>query len=166
MPNTFELISAVTLGSSAATISFTSIPSTYTDLSLQMSLRSNYGAGSGAQVTFNSSATGYSYKQLYGYSGGAGSVGGTGTYIGFNLPGSNATANTFGSIGLYTPNYAGSNNKSVSIDEAYENNSSTVWQLDLFAYLWSNSAAINSITITEGAGRTFTANSTAYLYRS
>ena len=167
MANTFELISAVTVGSGGADIiSFTSIPSTYTDLCLQLSLRSTYTAGSGAAVTFNGSTSGYSYKQLYGFSGGAGSTGSASTTnANFNIPGNNATASTFGSAGIYIPNYTSSNAKSLSIDEALENNSSTVWQLDLFAYAWSGTAAINSITITESAASgVFSEFSTAYLY--
>jgi hypothetical protein len=41
MANTFELISSYTATGSVANISFTSIPATYTDLVLKMSLRSS-----------------------------------------------------------------------------------------------------------------------------
>jgi hypothetical protein len=167
MPNTFELIAASTVGVLGSnTISFTSIPSTFDDLCLKFSLRSTFTAGSGAEVTFNGSTSGYSYRQLYGFSGGTGSVNSTSTTsANFNIPGSNATASTFGNTEMYIPNYTSSTAKSLSIDEVYESNSTTLWQLDLFAYLWSGTAAINSITITEGAAAgIFAEFSTVYLY--
>jgi hypothetical protein len=59
MPNTFELISSYTATGSVSSIDFTSIPSTYTDLSLQLSLR-NGRTGQVIQegyITFNGSTS-------------------------------------------------------------------------------------------------------------
>jgi hypothetical protein len=47
---------------------------------------------------------------------------------------------------MYIPNYAGSSNKSVSIDAVTENNA-TAAEANLVAGLWSSTAAITSITL-------------------
>jgi hypothetical protein len=166
MATTYTLISSVTVGSGgAASIDFTSIPSTYTDLQLVMSLRS---AGTGvstryASVSFNSNTSNYSYRRLYGNGSSAGSDSGTLRIIG-TIPGSTVTANTFASLQMYVPNYAGSNNKSYSCDSVEENNA-TGAEADLIAGLWSNSAAITSIAITSDQGSfNLVQYSTAYLY--
>ena len=166
MATTYTLISSVTVGSGgAASIDFTSIPSTYTDLQLVMSLRS---AGTGvstryASVSFNSNTSNYSYRRLYGNGSSAGSDNGSLRLIG-TIPGSTVTANTFASLQMYVPNYASSNNKSYSCDSVEENNA-TGAEADLIAGLWSNSAAITSIAITSDQGSfNLVQYSTAYLY--
>jgi hypothetical protein len=67
MANTFELISSYTATGSVANITFSSIPSTYTDLVLDCSLRSDRaGDSDGTKLTFNGSTSGYTFKILYG----------------------------------------------------------------------------------------------------
>ncbi len=165
MPNTFELIASSTLGSAQATISFSSIPSTFTDLCLKVSSR---GASTGTlvMVTFNGSGSGYQARWLDGDGSAASS--GTNNSTLQNLmawtQSSSTTANTFGNFELYIPNYAGSNNKSVSSDYVNENNATGGIAYGLLANLWSNSAAINSISLAIYGGTNFAANSSAYLY--
>jgi hypothetical protein len=167
MANTYVKIATVTApAGGAADITFLSIPSTYTDLALKMSLRDSAASTrSIARVTFNGSATSYSSRAVYGLdSSSTGSASGGSTYIDFNYAvGNNATASTFSNNEMYVPNYAGSSNKSVSIDFTAENNSSTSWIDGLVAGLWSNSAAINQITLTAGTAN-FLQYSTATLY--
>jgi hypothetical protein len=167
MANTFELIAAVTVGSGgAATIDFTSIPSTYTDLMLVTSCRSNRAAAADDlrfRLNGNTSSI-YSYRQIYGFSGGAGSAMDTTTagVIG-QTPAATSTASTFDNSSVYIPNYAGSTNKSYSIDNAWENNSTSAWQLNLFAGLFASTTAISSISVYPSTG-SFVQYSTAYLY--
>jgi hypothetical protein len=161
MPNTFELIATTGAPSaSVASLSFTSIPATFTDLVLVMSIRStstnNYGS-----VLFNSSSTGYSRRILYGDGSSAYSTAPTG-YESLSINPSNATASTFANYQMYIPNYAGSNNKSFSVDAVGENNGTTA-QVIFHAGVWANSAAITSLTITSGVGD-IAQYSTAYLY--
>ncbi len=163
---TYTLISAVTVGSGgAATIDFTSIPSTYTDLVLKASLRGPTGYASDTMDTylrFNGTTTNYSDRLLYGTGSAAASLSETPTGINFRVVGQNSTASTFGNAEIYIPNYAGSTNKSVSVDAVTENNATSVLT-QLEAGLWSNTAAINQITLvpfTTG----FAQYSTAYLY--
>jgi hypothetical protein len=91
-----------------------------------------------------------------------------GRFAGF-IPNSVATTNTFGTLVLYLPNYTGNNNKSYSIDQGNENNSSPNYLQGLVAGLWSQTSAISSISFgsvidSNGASASFAANSTATLY--
>lgn len=165
MPNTYTLIASSTVSSStAANMSFSSIPGTYTDLLLKTSARTD-GSSQNIKVTFNGSSSGYSERWVYGggTSGtGSGSATTNGYFYIYYTTQSSDTANTFGNSELYIPNYAGSNNKSVSEDAVEETNGNVVY-MALGAGLWSNSAAITSITLTPLGGN-FTQYSTAYLY--
>lgn len=168
MANTYTLISSATVGSGgAAFIEFTSIPATYTDLCLLLSGRVDRAVlASTIVMTFNGITTlSYSDRTLLG----SGASGSSSTSSGADirdmiLPAANATANTFGNLLIYVPNYAGSNNKSVSIDSVMENNATTSYQ-NLTAGLLANTSAITSIKFTEpNGGSNFVQYSTAYLY--
>ena len=164
MANTFELIASSTVGSGgAASFDFTTIAATYTDLNLVISGRFSISATYGyCTVAFNNSTANFSIKGLYGAgSGSAGSFTSPSNYLG-ELVGNTATSNTFGNMSLYIPNYAGSTNKSFSVEAVGENNA-TFAQMNFTAGLWSQTAAINRITVTPQSG-TFTQYSTAYLY--
>jgi hypothetical protein len=164
MANTFELIASSTVGSGgAASIEFTSIPNTYTDLCLKLSGRTS-STGSiyeWVYIKFNSSTTGYSYRLLQGNGSSAASYNNTTQYAG-DITDGTATASTFGNYEVYIPNYAGSTNKSFSVDAVTENNGTTA-VADLVAGLWSNSAAITAVNFTPRNG-SFVQYSTAYLY--
>jgi hypothetical protein len=163
MANTYQLISSVTVGSGgASSIDFTSIPATYTDLKLVFSLRDGTYAStlSTCYLKFNNSTTNRSVRWLYGNGSATGSGNATDMYLP-NIPGNTATASTFGNGELYIPNYAGSNNKSSSADVVPEQNATGTY-MSLVANLWSNTAAINQITIT--ADGNFAQHSSAYLY--
>lgn len=166
MANTFELIASSTVGSGgAASIDFTSIPSTYTDICLKYALRASTSSNNkDCYITLNGSTSGFSGIYLQGN---GASLAGSFTlarYVG-NVPDSTATASTFSNSELYIPNYAGSTNKSFSVDTVQENNTSTAGQAltQFIAGLWSNTAAITSISIAPSSG-TFVQYSTAYLY--
>jgi hypothetical protein len=159
-------IETVEVASPVASITFSSIPQGYTDLKLVMSARGDAGAISRSiYVTFNGSSTSYSDRYLQGdgsaASSGSNSGGTTKIYAG-ECTASTATSNTFGNQELYIPNYTGSNNKSTSADAVAETNATTQY-MSLVAGLWSNTAAITSITLVPGTG-SFTANSTFTLY--
>jgi hypothetical protein len=63
---------------------------------------------------------------------------------------------------VYIPNYAGSAYKSISIDAVDENNASSAYSV-LTAGLWSNTAAITSLRLTDNNGG-YLQYTTAYLY--
>ena len=163
MANTFELIASNTVGSGgSASIDFTSIPSTYTDLVLKISGRISIAQIYGSfWLNINGTTTNRSYRYLEGNGASASSGSGTNTNISTGEGNSN-TANTFANVELYFPNYAGSSNKSFSVDSVGENNATTSY-MDLYAQLWSSTAAINQLTILPESG-TILQYSTAYLY--
>jgi hypothetical protein len=148
------LISTTTLGSNAANIEFTSIPGTYTDLYLVMSLRSDRSGATTEIVgmTFNGSTSSRTGRNLEGNGSSVYTNSLTDLRAGV-ATGSTATSNTFGNSSCYIPNYAGSTNKSFSSDGVSENNGSNV-TLSINAHLWSNTAAITSIQLYPLAGGT------------
>jgi hypothetical protein len=159
---TYVEIASATVGSGgSASIAFSSIPSIYTDLKLVTSAR---GAASVAAeaiiVSFNSSSSGFSARFLYGDGTSAGSATDT-TLLGY-VSGNSNTASTFGTLETYIPNYSGSTNKSYSIDASSENNARYAIAM-INSGIWSNTAAINAITLTMSSGN-FAQYSTAYLY--
>jgi len=161
------LISTVTLGSNTASIDFTSIAATYTDLVVKFSGRTASTSNLiDVSMRFNGSTSGYSHRNLYGTGSSVASssnYGGTGLlYIGTVSKGL-WTANTFGNTEIYIPNYSGSTNKSASVDSVSEANQSEAYQF-LVAGLWSNTAAITSISIFQNGGDLLATGSTASLY--
>lgn len=151
MANTFTKIASVTVTASggAADMTFSSIPATYTDLCVLVSGRSIRSATNDVlYMQFNSSATGYSSKVLEGSGAAASSYsGGSTAFSDINgIPAASSTANTFGNTMIYIPNYAGSNYKSISADSVGENNATTAYA-DLYAGLWSNTAAVTDIKL-------------------
>ena len=168
MALTYVAIATVTVGSGgAANIEFTSIPATYTDLQILASVRSDRNeAQDEVDITFNSNTSNYSSRNLNGSGSGTGSqsnLGATNRIRTVYINAATNTSNTFSSVSIYIPNYAGSNNKSVSIDVVQENND-TFANATLLAGLWSNTAAITSIMLDAGLGTNLVQYSTATLY--
>lgn len=160
---TMTLISTVTLGSAAANIELTSIPGTFTDLLITASLRSAWANNiEGLLVAFNGSTSNFTWRNLEGNgssaSSGSSSVGRAGV-----INANSSTSNTFGSMRFYIPNYAGSTNKSYSVESVTENNATFSWQ-ELTAGLWSNTAAITSIRFTPDQGNNLLTGSTMSVY--
>lgn len=169
MANTFELISSYTVGSGgAADITFTSIPSTFTDLCVKFSTRTNRTGADIDEVllTFNGSTSAYSFKYLWGFGSGAPSSDGYSSQpaiYGASTSDNANTSNTFGSGEFYIPNYASTNYKSLSFDSVSENNATTAVAA-LGAGLWSDTSAVTSIKLAPRVGSLFNQYSTAYLY--
>ena len=156
------LVSTTTVGSGgAASIEFTNIPQTGKDLLILVSGRSTTAnIEVGATLAFNSSTSNFTAVELFG----SGSSTGSGTPARrFALvPGSTTTSNTFGNAAVYVANYAGSTNKSYSSDSVLENNATDSYQ-SIYAGLWSNTAAITTVTLTE-TGNNWVQHTTASLY--
>jgi len=165
MPNTFELIASSTVGSGgAASIDFTSIPSTYTDLVVKCSFRVTVaGPLDGIKISFNGSTSSFTARDIYGNGSSVGSESSTIARWAGLAAATGATASTFSNFEIYIPNYAGSTNKSYSSDAVSENNATAGYNF-LFAGLWSNTAAINQITLTPDTASSINQYSTAYLY--
>jgi hypothetical protein len=155
MPATYQLIETITVGSGgAASIQFTSIPQTYTDLKIVCSTRLVLAAGTSSLGVFlNTAASDTSYRWLRGNGSVAASGNDSGQqdfYVG-EVPATNATASVFGNTEIYIPNYTGSQQKSMSADSVSENNGTTA-----FAYfssgLCTKTAAVTTVTVRGFAG--------------
>lgn len=171
LPSTYTLISSNVLSSSAASVTFSAIPSTYTDLVLRISARSTRAANSNNfTININGATTNYSYTDLYQSGTTAASsrdtIAGGNTYLyGGTLGAANLTANTFNSIEIYIPSYLASQNKPMSIMNAMENNSTTVYEQHALAGLYSSTTAISSLALKSGDGSfNFDTGSSFYLY--
>lgn len=164
MAATYTLISSVTVGSGgAASISFSSIPQTYTDLVVKLSTRiTNAVDVYGVLVSINgaTNASGFNWRRLQGDGSAASSQSGTNGFAG-HVEGTTYTANTFGNSELYFPNYTGSASKTFSIDDVTENNGTAAYAI-LTAVVWNTSSAITSFSFTSAG--TYAQYSTAYLY--
>ena len=164
MALTHKLIASSTVGSGgSATITFSTIPSTYTDLKLIYSARNTVsGTQEFIKITFNSNTSNYSLRSLQGNGVSPQSNNWSFQWIGYAV-GSTATASTFSSGEVYIPNYTSSSQKSFSGDNTAENNYSEYQSL-LAANLWANTAAITSIDLTMQGGYNFVQYSSFYLY--
>jgi hypothetical protein len=161
MATTFTKIASVSVGLlGAASIDFTSIPSTYTDLVVKLSGRSSYvGGGNPSLYIKPNGSVASSERRVYGNGSAAVSNANLG---GDWVTSTSMTANTFSSAELYFPNYASTTiSKSISLDNVMENNA-TQSQASLMAGLVNSTSAITSLTFaTDG---NFTQYSTATLY--
>jgi hypothetical protein len=170
MANTYQLIEAKTLGSNTNEVTFSAIPGTYTDLLVKASTRQSGNAdGNQMGIRFNgSSASDYSRRLIYGD--GSTVNGGSGASENFArlafAQSSTYTANTFNNIEIYIPNYTSSDYKSFSTDAVSENNATAQYAQAFYAGLWSNTAAITSLSLSEysGSGTDFVQYSTFYLF--
>ena len=156
-------IATVEVGSAgASSIDFTSIPQGYTDLKLVISARTTT-TGTAANLAFSFNGSTASRTGIYlGGNGSSASSGSSTEFLIWTLPYNDATSNVFGNTEMYIPNYAGSTNKSISTDGVSENNA-TDGRVAFTASLWSNTAAINRVTLTPQAG-SLMQYSTATLY--
>jgi hypothetical protein len=165
---TYTLISSNVLSSSAASVTFSSIPATYTDLVIRASVRGNDATRTFGAITIKFNAdttTNYSYLLLFGNGSSASADKGTSqtTTTAFYTNGDAATANSFGNIEIYIPSYTASQNKPLSSFGVSETNDATA-RMGVAAGLWRNTAAITTITLTDYLGTNFLTSSSFYLY--
>jgi hypothetical protein len=159
-----KLIESKTLATAAASIEFTSIPQDATDLVVLMSLATT-NTDKNIYIRFNGSTTSYSFKNLLSIGSGSGISQSASSTSGGQIGGMRAiTSNTFANAQAYIPNYTGSTNKSYSAESVSESNSADAY-LFFVAGLWSNTAAITTLTIFEFTGDNLLAGSTASLYK-
>jgi len=164
---TYTLISSNVLTSSAASVTFSAIPATYTDLVLRWSARQDFDSvTNGGNITFNNNTTNiYSNTRIRG-DGSAATSNRTsnGTESTTFTPGASpgATANTFGSCELYIPNYTSSADKPMSHFLVSESNAATGPLIQSKAILFRLSSAVTSIQLY--AGFNYVSGSSFYLY--
>lgn len=165
MANTYTLIASNTLSSSAASVTFSAIPNTYTDLVLKVSARRAASGRSDFDTYFNGDNANNSYTFIQG-SGSAASSNRGGTIIRTPnvLTGETETADSFNSVEIYIPNYNSTALKPVSIFGAHEVNATAAY-IVANAGLWTYTPAtgITSVTMKPASGD-FKPGSSFFLY--
>ena len=169
MPSTYTLISSNVLTSSATSVTFSAIPSTYTDLVIRASARDSQSGGTiyqSIQVEFNADASSiYSVTILRGNGSAAQSTRFSGLSYTIDSAGTNsdsATANTFSNTEMYFPNYLSTTSKPYSEFAVAENNA-TLAGISTTADLYRNTSAITSLKLSTNGG-SFLTDSSFYLY--
>jgi hypothetical protein len=166
MATTYTLIQSATVGAGgSASINFTSIPSTFYNLNILLSLRStNAVTGQNPFITVNGSTSNFTWRNWYARNGGAVPVpsqSGSDNQFG-TTNGANSGANVFGNFSAWIPDYAGSKQKSFISDSIVEQNA-TVGDLSMWGLFWNDTSAITSISFAPDVG-VWAQHSTAYLY--
>ena len=145
---TYTPIATQTLGSAAASITFSSIPGTYTDLRLVVSNFLTTTSSQTLKIQFNGdTGTNYSCTYIYGAAAGGVSSGNqtSATSIGGFPPAYGTGGATPIVLEIDVMSYSGSTNKACLIKVAADNNGTG--EVDLAIGLWRSTAAITSITI-------------------
>jgi len=156
---TFESISTTTLSTSTATITFSSIPATYTHLQIRGIARTDRAAAKqdAARIRFNSD-TGSNYALHYLLGDGISASAGASTSItstfsdGFTCAG--VASSIFGVAVIDILDYKNTNKYKTmrSLSAWDDNGDGRVW---LESGLWQNTSAISTITFTPNAGSNF-----------
>ena len=160
MATTYEKIASTTLGSANASINFTSIAGTYTDL--RIVFVGTATSATGLRVQFNSdTGTNYSRTSLLGDGGSVYAQRASNEpYISLGINDNlSTTIPTLRTIDIFS--YAGSTNKTVLTTESTDLNGGGA--ATVAVQLWRNTGAITSISLNV-SGTTIAAGSTATLY--
>lgn len=172
VPPAFESIATATGTGSSGTITFSSIPQTYSSLQIRYIGRDTIGLNATSiRLMFNGSAAGttdFACHLLYGNGSSAAAVGTASTeYIQFDsaVAGDYAGANTYSAGIIDIHDYAStSRNKTIRGFYGVDNNASnTSFRVSLGSGLWMKTDAITSLTLTS-SGTAFTTGSTFALY--
>jgi hypothetical protein len=159
VPNSYESIATVTLGSVAASITFSSIPATYQHLQIRISAKWDYAVApdfTNLVVRANAdSGNNYSYHRIWGNGTGIG-LGSSGTvdaaYLQTMMPtNTSGETNVFGASIVDILDYADTNKyKTFRALGGFDRNGSGVSAL--VSASWRNTSAISNITIAPDAG--------------
>ena len=160
-------IASTTVESPVTEITFSSIPSGYTDLLLTTSTRRSTGSiwGTFTLKFNNDTSSTYTARRLLGDGSTASSTSYStvGSIYAVEGTGDSSTASTFASAHIYIPNYSSTTvNKSFSADGVGENNATTAYA-SMVVGLYPSTSAINRIDVISGSG-SFMTNSTFTLY--
>ena len=143
MPSTYDKIEAKTLGSAANSVSFTSIPSTYTDLVLVCNYSLNV-ANASLWCRLNSdTASNYSYTRLSG-NGTSATSGRDSSQTQARIT-ADTTAQGSGTRQMVTLNFQ--NYSNTSTNKSFLTRYNSVGGTEAFVCLWRNTSAISTVDI-------------------
>jgi len=153
MPSpTYVAIAKQVLTGTQASVTFSAIPATYTDLMILCSVRTDRASTVDyTKIRFNGATVDTNLHSIVLYSDGA-TVTSTASILVGRVDAANNTANTFTNMEIYIPNYAGSTTKPVSSTSTSEDNSTTNAYAQITATLFNDTTAISSITLLNTVG--------------
>jgi hypothetical protein len=156
--STYTPIATQILGSSASTVTFSSIPSTYTDLVLITSTQSNISSGSDdINVVINSDSTTGHYSMTYLYGTGSSAVSSrTAGRIGIGRQDSTE----FGVGVTHFQNYSNTTTYKSVLSRGSAASQITI----AYVGLWQSTSAINQLVLSPSSASTFSTGSTFTLY--
>lgn len=144
MALTYEPIASTTLASGANTITFNSIPQTYTDLKLVFFAKNT--SGNKIELRFNSNTSSYFYANMYGDRVTMGAFR-TGNSSIFETPyGLSVTSGIWGLYMFDIFSYATNQNTKTGL-VTFANDSDTSGIIHTACYSWNNSSAITSLSV-------------------
>lgn len=154
-PGAFVPIATTTVPSAgAATVTFSSIPSTYTHLQIRGIGRTTGSyTQSYVKLEFNGDTTGTNYYSHYIQADGSSVAAGANADISahYDIAGANATASVFGAIIFDVLDYSNTNKyKTTRVLGGTDNNGSG--RMNVTSGLWENTNAVTSITLTPFSG--------------
>ena len=161
---TYDQIAWTSLGSAASSITFSSIPSTYTDLRLVIVSTTSSGSRVLTARFNGDTASNYSDRYIAGDGTSATSLSFqnvTYAYIGMNKNGNSSTVPTTICVDIFQYANTGVYKTLLSTAAGDFNGSG---ETDAVINLWRSTAAINSITIASDGAPTLSAGTTAALY--
>jgi hypothetical protein len=146
----YDSIATTTLSSTTASITFSSIPATYTHLQIRMSARSSFAYGSmfDTYMAFNGDNTYTGYKDyiLYGNGSTVTATAASSYNLSYITPGASQTASVFNGVVVDILDYANTSKNTVArfLGGADLNGSGNVVYGSI---LWPNTAAVNQIVL-------------------
>jgi len=150
MANTYQLIASNTVSTPVASVTFSSIPATFTDLVLQVSARSTISdTGESLRVYFNSDTGNISVRELRAINTTMATYTIAYAQAGY-VAGASSQANTFGSATIYIPNYRTSDKKTSLGDIVQTSTTAAENYAVASARLWSITNAVTSVTVLSG----------------
>jgi hypothetical protein len=155
MASTYEPIATQTLGSSASSVTFSSIPSTYTDLVLIV-MAKNVNGDSDLAMQFNSNTSGYSSTFVYGN--GSSALSTRNTNLTKMRIGRIDNTNAYPNI-INIQNYSNATTYKTALSRS-QNSSLVLANVGL----WGNTSAITSVTILDDNSYSLASGSTFTLY--
>ena len=160
MPVTYEKIATTTLVSNVASVTFSSISSSYTDLVLVMNYFSN--ASEYPMIQFNGdTSNSYYFIDIYGNGTSAastGQLGVAGIWVGYGAYSPAGTTNP-GTIIVNIQNYSNTTTYKSTLSR-----SNSTQGVEATTGLWRSTSAISSLVIKHQTATTYAAGSTFTLY--
>jgi hypothetical protein len=153
---TYDLIASNVLGSSASSVTFSSIPATYRDLVVVVKAD---GANQNALIRLNSDTTGSNYSPVSMYGTGSSAFSST---IGQNTITYDVAADTNYLAIINIMDYSATDKHKTMLNRA-NNPTGSAPAVGASAIRWANTSAVNTVTILISAG-SWAVGSSFYLY--